>query len=127
MDRVPALTGLRAVAAYAVLIAHAIDRDFVFGTTSRFHDPASRLAYFGMSLFFVLSGFVIQYNYGQSFVHDGWGLAACRFYAARFARLYPLYAVTILRRVVADVEERVPRAVRKHTRRRVRHRASHAP
>jgi peptidoglycan/LPS O-acetylase OafA/YrhL len=82
------LTGLRGVAAYSVLIAHAIDFarpgqvPFVFG-----------LSYFGMSLFFCLSGFVIHYNYGRSFLENPTGAAARDFLVARFARLYPLYFV----------------------------------
>lgn len=57
------------------------------------------LAYFGMSLFFVLSGFVIHYNYADSFAQacDGSGLgrATWQFFVARFARLYPLYFVSV--------------------------------
>jgi peptidoglycan/LPS O-acetylase OafA/YrhL len=44
-----------------------------------------------MSLFFVLSGFVIQYNYGPRFTADGEAKASRSFLLARFARLYPLY------------------------------------
>jgi peptidoglycan/LPS O-acetylase OafA/YrhL len=63
---------------------------------AHFHPVAAALAYFGMSLFFVLSGFVIQYNYGVSFGTLPLRTATYRFYVARFARLYPLYAFTIL-------------------------------
>jgi peptidoglycan/LPS O-acetylase OafA/YrhL len=96
MDRLDPLTGWRGVAAYSVLIAHAIHSSFYIGGVSYFGDFATRLAYFGMSLFFVLSGFVIHYNYAKSFASDGLGVAVRRFFAARFARLYPLYAVSIL-------------------------------
>lgn len=81
---IPALTGLRGVAAYSVLAAHSIN----FSGT---HTPAlTNLAYFGMSLFFTLSGFVLQYNYGRRFAVEG-PPAAVSFLLARFARLYPLY------------------------------------
>ena len=60
------LTGLRVVAACSVLIAHALDTAFIYDPKN-FHPYAALLAYFGMSLFFVLSGFVIQYNYAESF------------------------------------------------------------
>jgi peptidoglycan/LPS O-acetylase OafA/YrhL len=89
------LTGLRGVAACAVLMAHAIDTSFQY-EMGRFHPTAAALAYFGMSLFFVLSGFVIQYNYGASFQSLPLPIATWRFCVARFARLYPLYAVSIL-------------------------------
>src|SRR5260370_14849385 len=52
-------------------------------------------AYFGMSAFFVLSGFVIHYNYEAQIRDEGWrGFA--NFLVARFARLYPLYIVCVL-------------------------------
>jgi peptidoglycan/LPS O-acetylase OafA/YrhL len=48
------------------------------------------MAGFGMTLFFVLSGFVIHYNYRKKVTEQGLdGLAG--FMWARFARLYPLY------------------------------------
>ena len=47
-----------------------------------------------MTLFFVLSGFVIQYNYSQPILKNGWR-AVCGFMWARFARLYPLYFTLI--------------------------------
>jgi peptidoglycan/LPS O-acetylase OafA/YrhL len=87
---IPALTGMRGVAAYSVLIAHAL----IF--TGRTWPPLYNLAHFAMSLFFVLSGFVIQYNYGTSFAKDKFGTATKRFLVARFARLYPLYFVGLL-------------------------------
>jgi peptidoglycan/LPS O-acetylase OafA/YrhL len=90
------LTGLRGIAAYAVLTAHALDSSFIYGSVQPFHAPASRLAYFGMSLFFVLSGFVIQHNYGVLFAKEPFGRALYQFFVARFARLYPLYIVTLI-------------------------------
>jgi peptidoglycan/LPS O-acetylase OafA/YrhL len=68
---------------------------FRYGGVPVFHPFASRLACFGMSLFFVLSGFVIQYNYSESFIRARSSVVAYKFFAARFARLYPLYAITI--------------------------------
>ena len=47
-----------------------------------------------MSLFFVLSGFVIHYNYRTSVTTQGWsGVAA--FIWARFSRLYPLFLLIL--------------------------------
>ena len=90
------LTGLRGVAAYAVLTAHAMDMSFNYGGAIPFHPFASRLAYFGMSLFFVMSGFVIHYNYADLFGSQTVGTAARSFFLARFARLYPLYALSLI-------------------------------
>ena len=64
-DRLEPLTGLRAVAAYSVLIAHAISVSFLKDVPAELSQFSSRLAWFGMSLFFVLSGFVIHYNYAE--------------------------------------------------------------
>lgn len=85
---IPALTGLRGVAAYTVLIAHAID----YGLVGQHHAWMAGLAYFGMSLFFVLSGFVIALNYSDVRGASG----AWRFFVARFARLYPLYILLLV-------------------------------
>jgi peptidoglycan/LPS O-acetylase OafA/YrhL len=84
------LTGLRGVAAYSVLLAHALNSS---GVTS---PSLTALAFFGMSLFFTLSGFVIQYNYGPSFANGRAGEATKHFLLARFARLYPLYILGLV-------------------------------
>jgi peptidoglycan/LPS O-acetylase OafA/YrhL len=91
---IPSLTGLRGVAACSVLFAHAMDTAFAY--EPMLHPFSSRLAYFGMSLFFVLSGFVIHFNYADLFRSEPLMSAIWRFFVARFARLYPLYAVSIL-------------------------------
>jgi peptidoglycan/LPS O-acetylase OafA/YrhL len=46
-------------------------------------------------LFFVLSGFVIHFNYADLFRSEPLTSALWRFFVARFARLFPLYAVAI--------------------------------
>ena len=48
-----------------------------------------------MTLFFVLSGFVIYYNYAETFVQGPFPAALYRFFAHRFARIYPLYIVSL--------------------------------
>ena len=58
-DTVPGLTGLRFVAAFCVLIAHSVTV-LMGGHEVYWIKQASG---FGMTLFFVLSGFVIHYNY----------------------------------------------------------------
>jgi peptidoglycan/LPS O-acetylase OafA/YrhL len=93
-SKLDALTGLRGVAACSVLLAHAIDKSFIWDGV-RVFDCTSNLAYFGMSLFFVLSGFVIEYNYAGLFARERLSIATYNFFVARFARLYPLYILTI--------------------------------
>jgi peptidoglycan/LPS O-acetylase OafA/YrhL len=100
----PHLTGFRAIAAYLVLITHSIQ--------AVFRVIAPRLyticfANLGMSLFFVLSGFVITYTYYDRFsltnaTSEGtnyfshWWKTTRNFAAARFARLYPLYIFCLI-------------------------------
>lgn len=95
-DDVPGLTGLRFLAAFSVLIAHG------FAVLMQGHDFPGGVVYwltqasgFGMTLFFVLSGFVIHYNYAT--LVTGGGLRGIAAYLwARFARLYPLFLLTLL-------------------------------
>jgi peptidoglycan/LPS O-acetylase OafA/YrhL len=93
---VPALTGLRFVAAFSVLLAHGL------GVIEPTNDPNHPVIYwlktaagFGMTLFFVLSGFVIHYNYAALVTEERLrGIGA--FFWARFARLYPLFLLMLL-------------------------------
>lgn len=91
MAQIAPLTGLRGIAAYLVLIAHALDASLA--GKGHAHFIAVGLAHFGMSLFFVLSGFVICYNYEEK-LDLPYGRR--RFFIARFARLFPLYAVVTI-------------------------------
>jgi len=95
-DAVPGLTGLRFLAAFSVLIAHG------FAVIMHGHDAPGGIAYwvtqasgFGMTLFFVLSGFVIHYNYA-TLVTEGRLRGIAAYLWARFARLYPLFLLTLL-------------------------------
>lgn len=84
----PALTGLRFVAALAIVFDHLWPVIFKLNPGVPFSDPFHQLSFFGMSLFFVLSGFIIHYNYSD-IVGSARGLYA--FAVARFSRLYPLF------------------------------------
>ncbi len=92
----PALTGLRAVAAYLVFFCHnAPDRiDWrwlpMHSWLSRFMEEWG----VGVSIFFVLSGFLIATRYQQHLTLSGaWWKNYLR---NRFARIYPLYALLTL-------------------------------
>jgi peptidoglycan/LPS O-acetylase OafA/YrhL len=85
------LTGLRFVAAATVAIGHA--------APSLRHDWVGQLiaqvSSIGMTLFFVLSGFVLWLTYAERLLRAP--KATLRDFAvARFARLYPMYAVVVL-------------------------------
>lgn len=99
--QLPGLTGLRFFAAFFILFAHACDWIAQF-QNSNVREYFSFVAMYGMPLFFVLSGFVIHYNYRDLFVKAGLARAICEFAAARFARLYPLYFCCLVLALGAD-------------------------
>ncbi len=86
------LTGLRFVAALGVLLFH-------FWSPLLAQAPAAVQnivggGHVGVSLFFVLSGFILAYTYAGA---DGrLTTSRRRFWTARFARVYPLYLVALL-------------------------------
>lgn len=92
----PALTGLRALAAYGVFVHH--------------YNPASpgtlpyRLfhqGYIGVSVFFVLSGFLIYHRYADAYGRrTNWSW--WRYVRQRFARIFPLYTILLLATVTIN-------------------------
>ncbi len=96
----PSLTGIRFLAAFLVLFAHSVQVVVATRTTICFTTFAQACAYLGMTLFFVLSGFVIHYNYAERFLTRPLGTTLWSFAVARFARLYPMYLVCLLGGVI---------------------------
>jgi peptidoglycan/LPS O-acetylase OafA/YrhL len=92
--QLPALTGLRFIAALSVVIAHSIHGMTVAGNPL-WYTYFAALSAFGMTLFFVLSGFVIHYNYSDQIGEHRWR-GTWNFFVARFARLYPLYILSAI-------------------------------
>ena len=91
-DEVPGLAALRFFAAFSVVIAHGA------AVLMHGHERPGSLAYwcrqasgFGMTLFFVLSGIVIHYNYA-SLVTEGRLRGISVYLWARFTRLWQLHA-----------------------------------
>ena len=96
----PPLTGLRFLAAFFILVGHGTpmmlkltpNPQLVINVTNCFLEV-------GMELFFVLSGFVIHYNYAYvGRLPQPRNFA--RFYIARFARIYPLYILFLALQLV---------------------------
>lgn len=85
-----ALTGLRFFAALLVVLFH-----FGGPALRALPRPIANIpgaGYVGVSMFYVLSGFVLVYNYANPRGH----VAAPRKYAvSRFARVYPVYALAL--------------------------------
>jgi peptidoglycan/LPS O-acetylase OafA/YrhL len=88
---IPQLTGLRFVAAFSILFLHTVFWCIPFTDTNLPQAIAEWVGVYGMPLFFVLSGFVIHYNYAVLFRDQPYGAATRNFFSARFARIYPLY------------------------------------
>jgi peptidoglycan/LPS O-acetylase OafA/YrhL len=88
-----ALTGLRFFAASYVIIFHT--RLGVLFDARGYHFAGNFLGngYLAVPLFFMLSGFILAYNYcGQI----GSLNQSCRFWEARFARIWPAYMFSLI-------------------------------
>jgi peptidoglycan/LPS O-acetylase OafA/YrhL len=92
LNYIPALTGIRALAAYLVFISHyayAFDEKFPRGVQrflNEFH--------IGVTIFFVLSGFLIAFRYFDSFKLTGDWFR--QYLKNRVARIYPMYFLLTL-------------------------------
>lgn len=83
----PALTGVRAIAAYLVFFHHYTPSVLV--VASPVHDFLAE-GHVGVTLFYVLSGFLITYNYwdrAKGLARTFW----VQYLTRRIARIYPLY------------------------------------
>lgn len=82
------LTSLRFVFALMVFAAHCYVID------PHFSHFIYKEGFVGVSFFFVLSGFIIAYNYQRKFENKT--VSRREFWIARFARVYPLHIATLL-------------------------------
>jgi peptidoglycan/LPS O-acetylase OafA/YrhL len=92
-ELVSALTGLRAIAAYFVVLFHYGSG---FANSVGVPYPIGKIlsnGYLGVSFFFVLSGFILAYNYRNPLTT--WS-AKKAFFLARLARIYPVCIVALL-------------------------------
>ncbi|MFN5410089.1 acyltransferase family protein [Bradyrhizobium sp.] len=86
------LTGLRFVAAATVVVGHGAP-SLARGALPELIAQVSSI---GMTMFFVLSGFVLWLNYAKRFQSQSLRSALREFMIARLARLYPMYVVVVL-------------------------------
>jgi peptidoglycan/LPS O-acetylase OafA/YrhL len=91
----PALTGLRFLAAFSIVIEHALEKVMPFPNAPAWYHSIQYLGAEGMSLFFVLSGFIIHYNYSSA-IESERGRGVFNFFVARFARIYPLFLACLV-------------------------------
>ena len=87
--RIDSLTGLRFIAAGAVLLHHTLAPTILYRGVASI--PGTRhlavVGYVGVTTFFVLSGFVLAWSWDERRTRTG-------FYGRRFARVWPLHALT---------------------------------
>jgi len=87
----PALTGLRTLLALTILLFHFTPAGLTWAAHPRFTlYPIINIGYVFVSFFFLISGFILSYNYA------GRAVNAADFWMARMSRLYPVYALTML-------------------------------
>jgi len=89
----PALTGLRFLAAMYVILTHSLTW---LENRVQFPWPIKIFlgnGYLAVSLFFLLSGFLLAYTYEAQIVGSK---NRQRFWEARFARIYPVYLLSLL-------------------------------
>jgi peptidoglycan/LPS O-acetylase OafA/YrhL len=93
----PALTGLRFLLAIWVILHHISGKGMMLEAWTRALPPAGQSlvlgGYLAVQSFFVLSGFVLARSYAAS----NWERRdLVKYFAARFARIYPVYALSLL-------------------------------
>jgi peptidoglycan/LPS O-acetylase OafA/YrhL len=84
----PALTGVRAFATYLVFIQH--NRP-VINITENFGRDYLNTGHTALTLFFVLSGFLITYRYAEAFEKKK--ISFSQYFGKRVARIVPLYVL----------------------------------
>ena len=89
----PALTSLRFVAALAVVVLHYRD---LLGPLPAWLLQAIVGGQFGVTFFFVLSGFILTYRYRDWFAAGVTTNGFRRFQRFRLARIYPVYLLGLL-------------------------------
>jgi peptidoglycan/LPS O-acetylase OafA/YrhL len=90
----PALTGLRAVAAGWVVLFHYRDDLLALVPGLAPFDTFMRAGYLGVDLFFPLSGFVLAYTYADRMSAFSWR-GSGDFVRNRFARVWPVHLLTL--------------------------------
>jgi peptidoglycan/LPS O-acetylase OafA/YrhL len=88
------LTPLRGIAALVVVVFHSNLMLMPFMPISKPHFITA--GWLWVDFFFVLSGFIISYVYGENFKGSVSAASYWKYIKSRFARVYPLHFVTMI-------------------------------
>lgn len=90
-----ALTGIRAIAAYMVFLHHTfISFLYIEGF------DVQRELHIGVTIFFVLSGFLISYRYSDDYnLGFSW---ISEYFVKRIARIFPVYLLIVIPSIILD-------------------------
>src|SRR5437899_1199941 len=99
---IPGLTSIRFIAAFFVVIHHFSSGFFPSHLDSWLFKQLLRLSFIGVSLFFILSGYILTYVYLSRM--DTPRIDKFSFWKARFARIYPLYFLSFMIQVPFAVD-----------------------
>src|SRR5258706_4315194 len=92
MKHLKPLTSLRFFAAFVVVLCHVRYTHIHQLPVWAWNFSAN--GFVGVNLFFVLSGFVIAYNYGEKFLEKTTTFG--KFMLARFARIWPAFITALI-------------------------------
>lgn len=93
VQRLPALTGIRGIAALWVVLWHA--RGHVYGATGFSNIALFDMGWYGVDIFFMLSGFILSHVHFRDFESMTWR-ATGSFIYLRISRIYPVHLFTLL-------------------------------
>lgn len=93
INAIPELTSLRFFAAFAIVVLHYRD---MMGPLPDLVRTLIIGGQFGVTFFFLLSGFILTYNYESWFSGGVTGESFWRFQTFRLARIYPTYVLGLL-------------------------------
>ena len=98
-NAIPALDGVRAIACLSVLAFHIslITRDArIWQLTNRYIGSVMLAGGSGVTLFFILSGFLLFLPYGKALLCEGNWPSTRHFYVRRIFRIVPAYYLSLL-------------------------------
>lgn len=93
--QIDALTSVRGVFALWIVIYHFWNDLLCLFPVCDFLSPIARSGHLAVPGFFILSGFVLSYNYSNSFFELSWK-KYFNFLTLRLARIYPVHIFTLL-------------------------------